>query len=76
MHEYKLILKYFKVLTVGLESCFIKTVTIAFPLIGTGFPPFYRVIDPIARGKYALSIMLMGQIQSAFTANLLSIKFK
>ena len=32
----------------------IKTITIAFPLfIGTGFTPFYRVIDPIARGKYA-----------------------
>ena len=61
-------------LTVRLESCFIKTVTIAFPLIGTGFPPFYRVIDPIARDKYATTIMLMGHFQSAFTANLLSIK--
>ena len=55
------------------KSCPFKT----FPLfIGTGFPPFYRVIDPIARGRYALSIMLLGQIQSAFTANLSSIKFK
>ena len=35
-----------------LESCPIK---LLFPFfIGTGFPPFYRVIDPIARGKYAL----------------------
>ena len=42
--------------------------------IGTGFPPFYRVIDPIARGRYALSIILLGQYQSAFAANLLSIK--
>ena len=57
-----------------LEICPIKTIMIAFPLfIGTGFPPFYQVIDPIARGRYALSIMLLGQIQSAFTANLLSI---
>ena len=46
-----------------------RLLRLLFPFfIGTIFPPFYQVIDPIARGKYALSIMLMGQFQSAFTA--------
>ena len=68
------ILKDFRLLTVGLESSPIKTITFAFSLfIGTRFPPYYRVIDPIAGGKYAISLTLMGQFQSAFTANLLSI---
>ena len=56
------ILKDFVLLTVGLESCPSRQLQLLLPLfIRTGFPPFYRVIDPIARGRYALSIMLMGQ---------------
>ena len=54
-----------------------RMLRLLFPFfIGTGFPPFYRVIDPIARGKYAVSIMLMGQFQSAFTANLESFEYQ
>ena len=51
-----------------------RVLQLLFPFfIGTRFPPFYRVIDPIAWGKYAVSKMLMGQFQSAFTASLSSL---
>ena len=44
-----------------------KWVSNSFPLfIGTWFTPFYRVIDPIARGEYALSIGLMGRSTSLY----------
>ena len=37
--------------------------------IWTGFTPFYRVIDPIARGKCALSTILMGQFPTFLKRN-------
>ena len=59
----------------NLKSILSRLLRLLFPLfIGTGFTPYYRVIDPIARGKYALSIMLLGQVTCAITANLLCIK--
>ena len=51
----------------NLKSVPSRVLQLLFPFfIGTGFPPFYWVIDPIARGKYAISIgfFKMGQMPS------------